>query len=225
MDLLTLKQTRERAAHLSTADLELLVEAQKDLRHYYKYGTYKKFTKYNKSTNCILCDTVEQIIGWNKGKCPSCPWTILTGHTCLSWYRENVFPTDYGLMRTSFTAARMERPYKLTWRRIQMLDKWTRRLNAVIARRKGASLTKDIQRYGHECKNCKFLGQYNKFDLYVCAKENKINTVLARYGTASADYLSGLDYAIAYRNGECKSKANAALAEALTRAERLDFTI
>ena len=225
MDLLTLKQTRERAEHLSTADLELLVAAQKDLRHYYKHGTYKRFPKYNKGTNCILCDTVEQLIGCSKGKCPSCPWTILTGHTCLSWY-EDVFPTDCGLMGTYFTAARMERPYKLTWRRIQMLDKWTRRLNAVIARRKGLRpAIEDTPRYVHNCKNCKFLGQYKEFDLYVCVKGTKINTVVARYSSVDSDYVSGLGYALSYRNNECKSNANAALAKALTRAEGLDFTI
>ena len=227
MDLLTLKQTRERAAHLSTADLELLVAAQKDLRHYYKHGTYKKFTKYNTNrANCIFCDTVENIIGRYSGRCPSCSWTILTGKTCMTWYEEQ-FPsvkTDYS--EPTLTDAQMQRLPKFTSLRIQMLDKWTRRLNAVIARRKELRpAIEDTPRYVHNCKNCKFLGQYKEFDLYVCVKGTKINTVVARYSSVDSDYVSGLGYALSYRNNECKSNANAALAKALTRAEGLDFTI
>ena len=228
MDLLTLKQTRERAAHLITADLELLVAAQKDLRHYYKHGTYKKFTKYNTSgSKCIFCDTVGNTIGRYIGKCPSCPWTILTGKTCMTWYEEQ-FPlvkTDYS--EPTLNDARMQRLPKFTSMRIQMLDKWTRRLNAVIARRKGLSPTKrDTPRYVHDCKNCKFLGQYKEFDLYVCGVDKKINTVVARYSSVDSDYVNGLTFAINYRMGMFKRDKNiSALEKALTRAEKLGFVV
>ena len=226
MDLLTLKQTRERTAHLSTADLELLVAAQKDLRHYYKYGTYKKFPEYNISRgNCIFCGTVQDIIGHCRGKCPSCPWTILTGKTCMTWY-EKQFPlvvTDPH--EPTLTDARMQRLPKFTSMRIQMLDKWTRRLNAVIARRKGLRPTKrDTPRYTHDCTNCTFLGQHKEFDLYVCAVGKNITTVIARYSSDGPDYVSGLSFAVNYRMGMFKrSKDISALEKALTRAEKLGF--
>lgn len=227
MDLLTLKQTRERAEHLSTADLELLVAAQKDLRHYYKHGVYKKFPKYNRiGTNCIFCDTVRNITGRQNGKCPSCPWVILTGQTCIGWFDE-VFPT--ARKDETLTCARVKRLSEFTSMRIQMLDKWARRLNAIIARRKGLRPTKeDTPRYTHDCTNCNFLGQYKEFDLYVCAVGKKISTVIARYSSNGPDYASGLGFAKEYRKGmyrECKDIIALALAEALARAEKLGFVV
>ena len=108
-----------------------------------------------------------------------------------------------------------------------MLDKWTRRLNAVIARRKGLRPTKrDTPRYTHDCTNCTFLGQHKEFDLYVCAVDKKINTVIARYSSDSPDYISGLTFAINYRMGMFKRDKNiSALEKALTRAEKLGFVV
>jgi hypothetical protein len=53
-------------------------------------------------------------------------------------------------------------------------------------------------RYEHDCDNCVFLGQFENADLYVCAHNNIIDTVVARFSDDGPDYLSGLTFAYAY---------------------------
>lgn len=75
--------------------------------------------------------------------------------------------------------------------------------------------------YKHDCGCCEFLGRYHSeqdpvgdFDLYYCTKEG-LPTVIARYGNAGADYVSGLSIAgQLVRNGEDQHP----LAVALTRS-------
>ena len=52
--------------------------------------------------------------------------------------------------------------------------------------------------YKHDCENCKFLGTLNNTDLYVCAIQNKIDTVIARYSSEPGDYISGFEFAKSY---------------------------
>jgi hypothetical protein len=54
------------------------------------------------------------------------------------------------------------------------------------------------ERYIHDCCKCIFLGQYEKADLYVCLDDGVIDTVIARFSSATPDYLSGLTFAYAY---------------------------
>lgn len=49
-----------------------------------------------------------------------------------------------------------------------------------------------MPRYEHDCDQCVFLGEYDKYDLYHCSQGNTIDTVIARYGNDGPDYSSGL---------------------------------
>jgi len=76
-------------------------------------------------------------------------------------------------------------------------------------------------RYLHDCSNCSFLGAYENYDLYVCARHGKIDTLIARYGNDGGEYASGLDFALAYNEGRFPYSQNCkALSVALTLAER-----
>ena len=71
-------------------------------------------------------------------------------------------------------------------------------------------------RYIHDCSKCVFLETYEDYDLYVCARHGKIDTLIARYGSNENKYISGLVFAISQ---ECK-----ALSIALTLAEKGGFS-
>ena len=58
--------------------------------------------------------------------------------------------------------------------------------------------------YKHDCDNCKFLATLNNKDLYVCARQKKIDTVIARYSSEPGDYISGLEFAQSYEQGNFK---------------------
>jgi len=76
----------------------------------------------------------------------------------------------------------------------------------------------NIPRYKHDCTNCVFLGTYEDnmiYDLYVCATNGNMSTVIARYSSDGPDYFSGLEF----------SSTNNALKEALKRAEEKGFKI
>ena len=49
-----------------------------------------------------------------------------------------------------------------------------------------------MPQYHHSCKNCKFLGEFETFDLYYCPQPGLQPTVLARYGNHESAYLSGI---------------------------------
>ena len=55
--------------------------------------------------------------------------------------------------------------------------------------------------YKHDCDNCVFLQHFKGYDLYVCQRNGKIDTVIARFGNDGAEYGSGLEFAEAYNNG------------------------
>jgi hypothetical protein len=46
-------------------------------------------------------------------------------------------------------------------------------------------------RYRHDCRECRYLGAYRAHDLYSCLHGGR-PTVLARFGDAGPDYVSGL---------------------------------
>lgn len=53
--------------------------------------------------------------------------------------------------------------------------------------------------YRHDCDRCDFLGTWGLFthepqvfDLYVCARDGKIDTIIARFGNDGPEYSSGL---------------------------------
>ena len=50
------------------------------------------------------------------------------------------------------------------------------------------------KRYIHDCDNCKFLGTYKHYDLYVCARNNTADTVIARFGDEPHEYKSGIGF-------------------------------
>ena len=50
-------------------------------------------------------------------------------------------------------------------------------------------------RWTHDCPTCEFLGIWDdadRYDLYVCGRDNNANTVVARWGPQLGNYLSGL---------------------------------
>lgn len=62
-------------------------------------------------------------------------------------------------------------------------------------------------RYEHDCENCKPLGAFKEFDLYVCPTQITGPTVIARFGT-DGDYKSGLCFADSDPElGEAKRRA------------------
>jgi hypothetical protein len=49
----------------------------------------------------------------------------------------------------------------------------------------------EVKRFIHDCSACRFLGQFGKFDLYVCGKSGSLGqSVVARYGDEGPDYMS-----------------------------------
>jgi len=76
--------------------------------------------------------------------------------------------------------------------------------------------------YDHDCDTCVFLGPFEDHDLYVCSHANKI---IGRYGSSPSDYVSNVDFAIMYRNGEIKENMSRILHEALCRAEKMGFKL
>lgn len=53
----------------------------------------------------------------------------------------------------------------------------------------------DTPQFEHDCDRCLFLGRYNNVDLYVCARSNIADTVIARHSSEGSDYTSGLIFA------------------------------
>ena len=62
--------------------------------------------------------------------------------------------------------------------------------------------------YKHDCANCKYLATLNNMDLYVCARQNKIDTLIARYSSEPSDYSSGLEFAKGYEQGSFRHSEN-----------------
>lgn len=51
-----------------------------------------------------------------------------------------------------------------------------------------------IPQFVHDCKECTYLGQCEGYDLYFCPQGN-LPTVIARYGDAPWEYISGMPVA------------------------------
>ena len=68
----------------------------------------------------------------------------------------------------------------------------------------------DNARYGHDCNECTFLGQFNEYDLYFCPQGTR-PTVIARWSSNGPDYISGMALVI----------ISPVLAEAYNRAKDL----
>ncbi len=49
----------------------------------------------------------------------------------------------------------------------------------------------EIAVYAHTCAKCVYLGRFERHDLYYCNQGNR-PTVLARFGNASHEYISGM---------------------------------
>jgi len=88
-------------------------------------------------------------------------------------------------------------------------------------------MTEDVPTYEHDCDNCRYLGSHTTkwwpedksetlFDLYVCAKQRDMPTVIARYGNDGPDYTSGLYHALAF--GELTHPLVEAVIRAVFRA-------
>lgn len=76
--------------------------------------------------------------------------------------------------------------------------------------------TKETPQFTHYCDRCQFLGVYKGSDLYVCARNNVMDTVIHRYGNDGPEYGSGLIFA---QKGLIPE-----LVEALKRAQALGMT-
>lgn len=81
----------------------------------------------------------------------------------------------------------------------------------------------DFPQFQHDCNKCVFLGRHEShktqkpLDLYVCAREGVIDTVIARYGNDGPEYSSGLIFATRGIIPE--------LVEALNRAKKRGFKV
>ena len=132
--MLTMAETRETTKHLSANQLREWAEGCKNLRFYYKHGKWKKGTD-PESDYCTLCKLAEQNEDDRDfSTCDSCAWLMLEAKTCTVWFRR-IYPHFQGELR-SISWARLIREPKFIAIRIQMLDKWVRRLNALAANRK-----------------------------------------------------------------------------------------
>jgi len=75
----------------------------------------------------------------------------------------------------------------------------------------------EARRYQHDCNLCKFMGQYDEYDLYYCNSALGGETVIARWGNDGPDYHSGLALAEPHVNlitgkvGVCEPLAAARL--------------
>lgn len=49
--------------------------------------------------------------------------------------------------------------------------------------------------FQHDCDGCTFLGTYQGSDLYACARNGVIDTVIHRFGNDGPEYGSGLLFA------------------------------
>lgn len=52
----------------------------------------------------------------------------------------------------------------------------------------------DKPRFKHDCDSCKFLGNYEDYDLYFC-EQGGDPTIVARYGNKGEQYQSGMSFA------------------------------
>jgi len=81
-------------------------------------------------------------------------------------------------------------------------------------------------RFEHDCKRCAPLGEYEEYDLYVCARDRLIDTIIARYGNDPSEYTSGLPFAIKFKEGQFQSSARCkALAQAMDLALSLGYVM
>jgi len=71
----------------------------------------------------------------------------------------------------------------------------------------------DTPRYSHDCSDCVFLGQFNKYDLYFCPREP---TIIARYSSEGSEYTSGIIFGI--MRDEVRPGEGHPLRECLVRA-------
>lgn len=134
--MLTMAETRETTKHLSVNQLREWAGVCKNLRFYYKHGKWKKGTD-PEADYCTLCKKARFDHAYRNseiGICGSCAWSMLEAKTCTVWFRR-IYPHFQGELRC-ISWARLIREPKFIAIRIQMLDKWVRRLNALAANRK-----------------------------------------------------------------------------------------
>ncbi len=131
--MLTMAKTRETTKHLSANQLREWSRTCKNLRFYYKHGKWKKGTD-PESGYCTLCEFAEQNEGDSDfSTCDFCVWKMLEGLICVHWFSriQPLLPVKH----VTISDARIDRIRVFTPTRIQMLDKWVRRLNALAATR------------------------------------------------------------------------------------------
>ena len=131
--MLTMAETRETTKHLSANQLREWAGVCKNLRFYYKHGKWKKGTD-PESDYCTLCEFAEQNEDDRDfSTCDSCVWKILEGLICIHWFNriQPLLPDKY----VTISDARLDRVRVFTPTRIQMLDKWVRRLTALADRK------------------------------------------------------------------------------------------
>jgi hypothetical protein len=133
--MLTMTETRETTKHLSANQLRKWARVCKNLRFYYKHGKWKKGTD-PESDYCTLCELAGEDdfeMQSRENLCHVCVWKMLENRSCVRWFRSNHLSFSDKL--TNITEARLNRLPGFTATRIQMLDKWVRRLNALAATR------------------------------------------------------------------------------------------
>ena len=128
--MIPLKETRAKILKLglSTEELQYQLRACNQLLAHYKRGVP------GLDYNCVLCESSKVIfksLSDTKHYCHVCPWKLLEGKACGTWYRE-VYPQG-GI--TDLCYKRRLRESEFCARRAVMLLKWTRRYNKLIMER------------------------------------------------------------------------------------------
>ena len=128
--MLPIEDTWKNVQDFTKHDLQVLSRACRSLRNYYKHGKY--FDRTFKPYRCCLCHKasyISELHDYKKFRCQCCAWTLLEGKLCLDWAHEQ------GFNSCILCGKRINREPEFCCTRIQMLDKWVRRLNALVKRK------------------------------------------------------------------------------------------
>lgn len=130
--MLPIEETWKNVQDLKKHDLQVLIRACKSLRHYYKHGKY--FDRTFPIHKCYLCTESDYLATLYNYKslmyrCQYCAWTLLEGKLCSDW------AVEQGFNSIELCESRINRKPYFCRVRIQMLDKWVRRLNALAKRK------------------------------------------------------------------------------------------
>lgn len=128
--MIPLRKTKAKILKLglSTEELQYQLRACTQLREYYKKAPVFL------DPGCVLCGSSKVIfnsLSHTNHYCYVCPWKLLEGKTCGTWYREVYTQSSIA----DLCDKRRLREPEFCTRRAAMLSKWIRRYNAILKER------------------------------------------------------------------------------------------